>query len=658
MPKHHPQEDDFDLEYAEPANATGHRQRSLRDYFHWIMRRLWLVILMAVAGTVLGMYVYKNTPKTFSSRATIQIDRQGSVVRMDGNDQELRLSGDSLINTVAQKFALPKFYLVLAEDYDLVENPNILPKKFRWLPQKEEPDPVNSWLTPERLADIMPNWVRTRTSKGSNLMDIIVTHTDPEICQLVANGIIESYEKVTQMELRQESGDTVGRVVEEMSDIRGEVGNLSMRKSGYAELLKTKDMIDETDLKLAQMNTRYGPKWDPFNDVKKLRAQLQQKFVRELEIVKSGDEEEALYWEAAEARGDDPVDRLQPRVTLLEGQLNTAETNLLMMNETQQQAQLDAGDGDEFSVQRPAQAGSPTGPDPVKVMSKFVLGGTGLGIGIVMLLGFLDPSVRTIPEIEGLFDLPILGAVPFDKTQSTRKQGKRRAAPEIHMDHSPSTEAIRNLRAGLSFLGNRGERRSFVLTSSIPGEGKSWVSANLAAAFGAQGDKTLIIDLDLRKPTQHRIFKMDRTPGVTDLMTQGTPLKAVLRKTKFENVTIMTAGTKSPSPSELLTPKNLRKLIDMIPADIDRIIIDTAPLLAVRDALAPSTMVDSTLVVFKMASTPVKALDRLLKVMSENNTYPVGIIANSLPSSTTKGYGEYYYGYHGYGDYYEDEEDD
>ncbi|MGI9243820.1 MAG: hypothetical protein ACR2RV_23690, partial [Verrucomicrobiales bacterium] len=101
--------------------------------------------------------------------------------------------------------------------------------------------------------------------------------------------------------------------------------------------------------------------------------------------------------------------------------------------------------------------------------------------------------------------------------------------------------------------------------------------------------------------------------------------------------------------------------MERIPQQIDRIIIDTSPVLAVRDALGPAKMVDSTIVVFKMGQTPVKALDRLLTVMDENQTWPVGIIANSLPNSKRKGYGyygDYYYGYHGYGDYYGEESDD
>ena len=625
----------------------------MRDYTHWIMRRLWLVILTMAVSSVLGIYVFKQTPKTYQSMATIQVERQQSVVRMDGNDQEVNLSSEAFINTVAQKFSLPKFHQFLAEELALHENPNILPKKFSFF-SKGNADPLAPVLTAARLADIMPKWVTAKTVKSSNLMNVTVTHTDPEISQIVANGLIDAYEKVITLEMQKQSGNTVGHVAKEAEQLRKQIGNLSMRKAGYAECLKTKELIDATDLKIAQMNTRYGPKWGPFIEVKMLREQLHKEFVRELEVVKSGDAEERTYWESTDREDADPVDGLQPRVTLLQGQLQIAETNLVLINETQLQARRDASDGNEFTVQRSAQLGHLTGPDPLMMMAKFTFTGITLGIGLVLLLGFLDPSVRTVPDLEALFDPPVLGAIPSDKKQQIKRR-KRRGVPQVNLDHSPHTEAIRNLRAGLSFLGNRGERRSFLFTSALPSEGKSWVSANLAAAFGAQGDKTLLIDLDLRKPTLHKIFDIERTPGITDFLTQDTPLKEVFRQTKFENLYIITAGTQPPNPSELLTPKNLRKVFERIPKEIDRIIVDTSPILAVRDALAPATMVDSTIVVFKMAETPMKALDRMLKIMDENNTYPVGIVANFLPTSKRKGYGyygNYYYGYHGYGEYY------
>ena len=131
----------------------------------------------------------------------------------------------------------------------------------------------------------------------------------------------------------------------------------------------------------------------------------------------------------------------------------------------------------------------------------------------------------------------------------------------------------------------------------------------------------------------------------------------------------MTAGTQSPHPSELMSYKNISKLLNNIPSEYDRIVIDSAPVLAIRDSLAPAKLVDSTVVVYKMGSTHLRALSRLLKIYDENNSYPVGLIANSLPQVKSSGgyhgyYGNYYYGSYQYGymggggAYYGEEEED
>jgi succinoglycan biosynthesis transport protein ExoP len=640
------------------APAAGKRQRGMQDYLHWILRRLWLIILTTVVGLILGIYVFNRTPDTYSSVAKIQVERQEMGVNTDENDQEMRMSGQAWLNTMAQKFMLPKYFRLLAETQSLHERPDILPEEFSFFGSSE--DNIPAAITPAGLAGAMQWWVKVFPAKDSNFLQITVSHTNPEITQIVANGLIEAYKLGTSEEMAESSGKTVESLSTDMETLRELIGKLSKRKARYSDCTRTKSLIDEADFKIAEMKTRYGPKWDPFVKAKTSREALKQKFLTELEVVQKLDEDEKAYWAHEDRKDADPVDELQPRVTLIENEMRTAEQRLVSMQETMSQAKIDITSPDEFSIAQPAEVGYKVGPKKIPMIAKFAGGGLFCGLGIVMLLGFLDPSARTVADIEGMFDVPVLGAIPLNVEQKKSKKGGRRSVTEILTDHSPPAEAIRNLRAGLSFLGSQEDRRSFLFTSSLPSEGKSWVSANLAVAFGAQGDKTLVIDLDLRKPVMHKTFNMDRTPGFSDFISQKTPLKEIFHKTEHKNVYLITAGTQSPNPSELLTAKNLKTLMSRIPKGIDRIIIDTAPVLAVRDALAPAKLVDSTIVVFKMAKTPSKALDRLIRVLSENGTAPVGIVANGLPKSRGKGYGyygDYYYGYHGSSEYYGEKEE-
>lgn len=654
---------DEELEYesggAGQAGHSGKRHRGMVDYMHWILRWFWIAVLTTVVGIVLGIYVFNRTPTSYVSYARIQVERQALGVKTDENDQEMLMTGQAWLNTMAQKFMLPRVFKTLVENQSLIERDDILPKEFSFFSKGE--DPADDFeLTVPRLAGAMQKWVTVTPAKDSNFLNISVTHTNPEITEIVANGIIEAYKQGNSAQMEATSNATVNTLEVQMADMRLLIGKLSKRKARYKDCLRTKDLIDDADFKISEMSTRYGPKWPPFIDLKASRAGLLDKFLSELDVVKQLDEDERSYWEDSARENADPIDELQPRVTLLENEMETAGNQLLSMQSTIVQAQADAQSSDEFTIAQEAGLGYPTGPKKIPMIAKFTGGGIMAGLGIIFLLGFLDTSARTVSDLEGMFDVPVLGAIPLNTKQKQTKRGERRAVSEIVSDHSPPADAIRNLRAGISFLGDKKERRSFLLTSSLPGEGKSWVSANLAAAFAAQGEKTLVIDLDLRKPTMHNIFGMDRSPGFTDYVTQGTPLKEVFRKTSHKNIYFISAGTQSPSPSELLTHKNLSELMRRIPKGIDRIIIDTAPVLAVRDAFAPAKFVDSTLVVFKMAKTPVKALDRLLGVLAENGTLPVGIVANGLPKSRRKGYGyygDYYYGYHGSSEYYGEKTD-
>ena len=655
MPQRYSSEGEIEPVYAEGPSGLGGRKRTIRDYLYWVLRRLWIVLLAGGAGFGLGFYILKKTPETFESVATIQMVRIEGTEEFDSNGQPLRSSVDTFINTVAQKFYLPKYHRKLAETRPLHTNPNILPKEFSLFPEKDEGEDGPE-VTIEYLARIMPLWVEAKPLDGSHLMNIKVTHTDPEICMIIANGLIEAYQTLSAEELKAESTLTVDLLETEMAKLRDEVSKLAARKAGYSECLITKEMIDRADFTIAEWSTRYGHKWPPYRDLKAYREKLYERFLVQLAAVKAADPEEADYWDHPDRREIDPVSGLEPRVTLLQYQLRTAEIDLAQTDHSEKKAKRDkASDGKEFVVERPAPPGMLTGPDPVTLVGKFTLAGTAIGLGIAILLGFVDPTARTIPDLEAMFDLPVLGAIPVDEEQENERHRNHRAVAKIVTDYSPPAEAIRNLRAGLALLGSGGERRSVLLTSSIPGEGKSWVSANLAASFAAQGDNTLLIDLDLRKPTQHKIFSAERAPGVTDLFAADAPLTDAVRQTEHDNLYLLTAGTRSPNPSELLTIKNLRFLMENIPEEIDRIVIDTSPVLAVRDALAPATLADSTVVVFKMAKTPVKALDRLLRIMDENGTFPVGVVANSMPNVRRNGYGyqaDYHYGYHTLGGYY------
>ena len=237
-------------------------------------------------------------------------------------------------------------------------------------------------------------------------------------------------------------------------------------------------------------------------------------------------------------------------------------------------------------------------------------------------------------ELEEYSGFPVLGAIPQHdaKQEDLVKKGSRAHILLFNEtdNHSPTSASMRNLRAGLSFLGEKKDRRTFMFTSAVPGEGKSFASANVAQSFANQNEKTLLIDLDLRKPVQHTILAMDRSPGFSDFIAKDILVNEAIRSTENENLFFMSAGSRSANPSELLTTSNLKKLLKTIPEDFDRIIFDTSPLIPVRDALPVSKLVDSSVILYRMGTTHRKAISRTLRILNENNADPVGIVDNGL----------------------------
>ncbi|MBA3927935.1 CpsD/CapB family tyrosine-protein kinase, partial [Listeria rustica] len=165
---------------------------------------------------------------------------------------------------------------------------------------------------------------------------------------------------------------------------------------------------------------------------------------------------------------------------------------------------------------------------------------------------------------------------------------------------SPIAEQFKTLRAGIHFSSVDREYRSILVTSPEPESGKSTVSANLAICYAKQGNKTLLIDADMRKPTSHRTFGIHYNIGLSDVLTNtGADLQDILHQTEIDNLTILTSGTMVPNPNELLASKKMEQLIKRFTEEYDQIIIDTPPILASSDALVLTPYVEGAIVVLR-----------------------------------------------------------
>ena len=323
---------------------------------------------------------------------------------------------------------------------------------------------------------------------------------------------------------------------------------------------------------------------------------------------------------------------------------------------------------------------APVSPIPSKAITFGLLGGLAVGLAFVFGADALDRSVKTVDQAEATLGLPVLAAIPETKgteTRAEKKAGKGDATKYRLVDEAPSgpiAESFRNLRAALSLLGPEADRKVFLFTSALPNEGKSFTCVNYALALAQQGHRVLLVDGDLRRPSIHKVFKealddkYNESPGLVDYLVGALELKDAVRlvatvepetvsASRFREgksqrpgqLYVLAGGQRAPNPAELLSDNCFRGLTSEAHAYFDRIVIDSAPILAVSDTLLMVPHVQTTCIVVRAAKTPRNAINRALTLLAATQVRPAGIVLNRLPRRRGAGY-YYYYASHGYGD--------
>ena len=216
---------------------------------------------------------------------------------------------------------------------------------------------------------------------------------------------------------------------------------------------------------------------------------------------------------------------------------------------------------------------------------------------------------------------------------------------------SPVSEAFRALRTNMQYLKNSSSKQTIVTTSTVQGEGKTWITVNLAVAFAQLGKKTLLIDSDMRVPRVHRIFEMDQYPGLSNYLSkisqtgrnEDYTFESVLKRSEIKNLTLILAGSIPPNPSELLSSGRLQELIDEAKEKFDVIIFDGTPALLVTDAIIISRSVDSTIIVTSKRKTKLDDLKEVKKRIENAGGHIAGVILNRVKESSKKYESKYYY---------------
>ncbi|MDZ7721922.1 MAG: polysaccharide biosynthesis tyrosine autokinase [candidate division KSB1 bacterium] len=331
--------------------------------------------------------------------------------------------------------------------------------------------------------------------------------------------------------------------------------------------------------------------------------------------------------------------------------------------------QAETGTGGVLIVSPAAMPGAPIPDNSTRNIMVGLILGLGLGLGLAFAMDYFDKSVRTIEDIERYTGKSVLGTIPdINRVRVKRSGSSKPSVPKNGHNgttehayqllpaigsRNPLVEAYRSLRTDLQFVNVDEPLKSVMITSSVPGEGKTLTTANLAISYAELGKKVLIVDADMRKSMQHRIFSIEKSPGLSDwLARDDLAIDDVIQNSGISNLSIITAGTTPPNPAEMLDSQKMRQLVDELETKFELVLFDSPPLTVVSDPRIMSTRIKNVLLVVRADYTKYPAVQTAVNLVTNLDAKILGAILNGVGRSKGYGYYNYRYSYYNYSYYY------
>ena len=330
----------------------------------------------------------------------------------------------------------------------------------------------------------------------------------------------------------------------------------------------------------------------------------------------------------------------------------------------------ESGKVEEVTIVRPAVV--PT--SPFNIPSKLMIVITGLMMGLIIgvVLGFgaevFDTSIGTIEDVEESLQVPVLGIIPYLGKEERERLSEKERARELITHYDPKSlaaEAFRSLRTNLQFMSVEIKGKIYLITSSFVREGKTLNVINLALSVAQAGEKVLLVEADLRKPLIYKSFGLPKDPGLTDyvlgnydwgeiinnisdVMLGDFEMEDILRTPGLDNLNIVTAGTRPPNPTEILSSTRFREFLKLARENYDYVFIDAPPILPVADATEIAPQVDGVILVYTVGKIARGVLKRAKGTLDNVEARVLGVILNNVKPEIGPDYfkyhTQYYYG--------------
>ncbi len=701
--------DEQDLPDAGMSRQAG--QEKMKRLLNDLIGRWYWIALGLILGFLGANYYLIKTPKQYTATASLLIKQQVASVMARDQTEEIDLRSIEAMNTVAERIRRLDLLERVASRQDVRELPGLVPLDIDWMPdwlrnklgKSAATDSAKQAPPPAALGGMISGWLQVSIRRGTRLLDLAITHPVPEVSKALADAIAREYLAEIANARTAGRSNSIDLLEKESKQARTSLQAARSALSSYARTLEVHKSLDTKENEVAMLERRYLAKHPKMIAVTAELKQLQDQFLREFDIARQSASDKA-YWEVAgkelpdhAAHPDEYLriarQQLLARIGVLESETQSStlvfNNMLTRIKETSVNQESEESSAEVSNLARVP--GGPSAPVPNKVLVTGSMGGFACGLLLALLLIRIDNKYHTVSQIASATGVNVLAAIaeirlhhldvaeqqyrkrnPDDK-DDFHKLWNKRLVFRRGTSSTSYAEMYRVLRASISLLGDETRRKITLFTSALPGEGKTLTSANFALAAAGQGRKTLLIDLDLRKPSTHKLFGLAREQpqgGITECLANLAPFEQVIcRETGQANLHLILSGKRAPNPGELLETGHLKEVLAQACREYDVVVLDTAPILAVPDTRMVAPLAHNVCLVAQAEYVPKGAITRAIEILDEDGTHLSGIVFNGFREKRrlmgenysygyykTSRYGRAYrYGYGAYGAYGSDE---
>lgn len=699
--------------YGDGSGGGGsHAQRTFQDYLLILRERIWyIVVVFLVVFSSALVYTLSDT-KIYQSSATVQIFRRDPTVMQvqqvvdtdirsaeDLNTQIKVIESVTMIQRVAERITGDDLRAFLAPyervGSDVTYVAEILAKNRKVIPQRltlvvtvayQHPDRFIAAKVANLFAEAyLDHNISLRTQESNNAVEGLkgTVEEQQKRVERMARELQEYKEKNNLVSLDQrkdivsESLKAInaektraqialnaaeGRI-NQIKEVRQRSGDLTELPfiASQPQVIQLGQLLAERKIAIATLRERYRDKHPKMIEalnsyqqterelkraVENVSAQVESDYQAALRTYKNLEEdlakrtEDSLQLDRAALEYNDREREYRTNEKILDAIVARSRETSMTSGITTQNARI-------VDKAAPSPANKPISPNVPLNLGLGIAGGLGLGLAFAFFVAFIDDRVKSSYDIEGVVGLPLIGIIP----QIKRMDQPDKAQIVVNNADRQVSEAFLTLHSSLRLKDESKNAKCILVTSTIPGEGKSFTTTNLALTFAAHGERVVVVDCDLRKPNIHKSFRLENLKGVIDVCAGKATIADVAIRNVHPNLDVIPAGGRAKNPTQILNSKGFELMISDLRKQYDRVFVDTPPLAAVSDALIILPLVDGSIFTIFFNKVRRKAAQFSAKKLLEANVPNFGAVLNGLNLAVS---GYYYAQYYdkSYKDYY------